>query len=88
MAFIQIGETALRSPHGEPLPSVPLYIKACDELRLGLVDDFKKDICGFFYEHYKKEPIAIKNSADTLPTTPTEFTAKHGTISITQNDAE
>lgn len=30
--FIQVGVTALRSPLGDPLPSVPLYIKA-DQLK-------------------------------------------------------
>ena len=30
--FIQVGVTALRSPTGEVLPSVPLYIKA-DQLK-------------------------------------------------------
>ena len=28
--YIQVGETALRSPTGEYLPSVPLYVKADD----------------------------------------------------------
>lgn len=56
--FIQIGVTALRSPTGDFLPSVPLYIKADHLKQSGLTqaeENVLHDVSGVFAEKYEKQ---------------------------------
>ena len=56
--FIQVGVTALRSPTGEVLPSVPLYIKADQLKQSGLTqteEKLLKDVSGVFAEHRNQQ---------------------------------
>lgn len=49
--FIQVGVTALRSPTGDFLPSVPLYIKADKLKQSGLTqveENLLRDVSGIF----------------------------------------
>ena len=53
MAYIQIGVTALRTPDGEFLPSVPLFVETDDLQKSGLTptsENAIKEIAGFFVE--------------------------------------
>lgn len=53
--FIQVGVTALRSPTGEFLPSVPLYIKADNLKQSGLTqaeENLLRDVSGLFAEKH------------------------------------
>ena len=53
MAYIQIGMTALRTPDGEFLPSIPLFVNTDDLEKSGLVPSSEnaiKEIAGFFVE--------------------------------------
>lgn len=57
--YIQIGVTALRSPTGEFLPSVPLYIKTDEAVKAsGLTspeEDLIHDVASVFaVEHYSR----------------------------------
>ncbi len=55
--FIQVGVTALRSPTGEFLPSVPLYIKADKLKQSGLAqveENLLCDISGIFAEKHQQ----------------------------------
>lgn len=55
--FIQVGVTALRSPTGDFLPSVPLYIKADKLKQSGLAQAEEKllrDVSGVFAEKHKE----------------------------------
>ena len=61
--FIQVGVTALRSPTGEVLPSVPLYIKADQLKQSGLTqaeEKLLKDVSGVFAEHRNKQSQSKK----------------------------
>lgn len=63
--FIQVGVTALRSPTGEVLPSVPLYIKAEQLKQSGLTqaeEKLLKDVSGVFAEHRNKQNQENKRS--------------------------
>ena len=52
--YIQIGVTALRDPAtGEPLPAVPLYIKATPEAKRG-EETMIKDIAGIFADKMRQ----------------------------------
>lgn len=56
--FIQIGITALRSPTGDILPAVPLYIKADQLKQSGLTRAEKNaltDVSGIFSEKIKEK---------------------------------
>ena len=64
--FIQIGITALRSPTGEFLPAVPLYIKADKLKQSGLTQEEENilhDISGLFVKpkENKKEDKKCRN---------------------------
>ena len=63
--FIQIGITALRSPTGEFLPAVPLYIKADKLKQSGLTQEEENilhDISGLFVKpKNKKEDKKCRN---------------------------
>lgn len=55
--YIQIGVTALRSPTGDPLPAVPLYIKDTQLKQSGLTqaeESLMHDISGIFAEKHKE----------------------------------
>lgn len=63
--FIQIGVTALRSPTGEFLPSVPLYIKADKLNKSGLSqaeEDVLHNVAGVFAE--KHEQLTSRNNKE------------------------
>ena len=45
--YIQVGETALRSPTGEYLPSVPLYVKA-EDMEPEAAEKLEMDIARLF----------------------------------------
>ena len=56
--FIQVGITALRSPTGDFLPSVPLYIKADQLKQSGLTqaeENVLNDVSGIFAEKYDEQ---------------------------------
>lgn len=56
--FIQIGITALRSPTGDILPAVPLYIKADQLKQSGLTqaeENALTDVSGIFSEKIKEK---------------------------------
>lgn len=60
--FIQVGVTALRSPTGDFLPSVPLYVKADKLKQSGLAqaeENLLHDISGIFAE--KCQQIKTQN---------------------------
>ncbi len=55
--YIQVGVTALRSPKGDFLPSVPIYIKADQLKNSGLTqaeENVLHDISGFFAEKHQE----------------------------------
>ncbi len=61
--FVQVGVFALRSPQGEFLPSVPLYIKATDAVKTsessGLsvaeeITETSRDVARLFAEKHKQ----------------------------------
>lgn len=55
--FIQVGVTALRSPTGDFLPAVPLYIKADKLKQSGLSQPEEKllrDVSGVFTDKFKE----------------------------------
>ena len=70
--FIQVGVTALRSPTGEVLPSVPLYIKADQLKQSGLTraeEKLLKDVSGVFAEHrneQNQEKRKVKNEKSNI----------------------
>ena len=67
IAFVQIGETALRSPTGEPLQNVPLYVLRDDANKLQIDNENNiRDICEFFQSKYK--PPGQRNSESPPPT--------------------
>lgn len=56
--YIQVGVTALRSPTGEPLSAVPLYIKGTQLKNSGLTqaeENLMHDISGLFVEKHKEK---------------------------------
>ena len=63
MSYIQIGVTALRTPGGDFLPSVPLYAKAEDAA--GISEPDKRSIYerGTMVEEYKKEAERLEAEA-------------------------
>lgn len=56
-SFIQVGVTALRSPMGDFLPAVPLYIKS-DQLKQSKLtqseENLLRDVSGVFVDKYKQ----------------------------------
>lgn len=62
--FIQIGVTALRSPMGEFLPSVPLYIKSTQPIKdSGLTqaeENILHDVAGLFAEKHDQRTSVNK----------------------------
>ena len=53
MKYVQIGVTALRSPTGEFLPSVPMYIAVDDDSNTKkLLDEPLHEVSGIFAEKY------------------------------------
>lgn len=69
--FIQVGVTALRSPTGDFLPSVPLYIKADKLKQSGLTqaeENLLKDVSGVFadkHKQYTEKEKEVKKCQDT-----------------------
>jgi len=62
--FIQIGITALRTPTGSFLPSVPLYVEETNLCKSGLTPAHEEaihDIAGFFIERYNERLTRRKN---------------------------
>ena len=62
--YIQVGVTALRSPTGELLPAVPLYIKDTQLKNSGLTqaeENLMHDISGLFVEKYKEKQTKSQN---------------------------
>lgn len=56
--YIQVGVTALRSPTGDFLPSVPLFIKADKLKQSGLARSEEKllrDVSGVFVDKYRQQ---------------------------------
>ena len=71
--FVQIGETALRSPQGEPLYKVALFIKKSDADQINAnAESNLRDMCSYLNAEYQQEQ---KKPAATLPTKTTDFTA-------------
>ena len=53
MKYVQIGVTALRSPTGEFLPSVPMFIQVDDDKNTeDLLKESLHEISGIFAERY------------------------------------
>lgn len=56
-SFIQVGVTALRSPMGDFLPAVPLYIKS-DHLKQSKLtqseENLLREVSGVFVDKYKQ----------------------------------
>lgn len=54
--YIQVGVTSLRSPNGDFLPSVPLYIEVSDSTDKIILTEEQhlKDVSGIFVEKYQK----------------------------------
>ena len=63
MRYIQIAVTAMRTPGGDFLPSVPLYARAEDSA--GISEPDKRDLfeLGRMVEEYKKEAERIEAEA-------------------------
>ena len=63
MSYIQIGITALRTPGGDFLPSVPLYAR--EEDSAGISEPDKRDLfeLGRMVEEYKKEAERLEAEA-------------------------
>ena len=61
--FVQIGVTATRTPTGDFLPSIPLYIEVEHLCRSGLTpaqENAVRDIAGFFIEKLADEKSMMK----------------------------
>lgn len=63
MRYIQIGVTALRTPGGDFLPSVPLYAKAEDAAGISEPDKRYLFELGKMVEEYKKEAERLEAEA-------------------------
>ena len=63
MRYIQIGVTALRTPGGDFLPSVPLYAKAEDAAGISEPDKRCLFELGKMVEEYKKEAERLEAEA-------------------------
>lgn len=63
MRYIQIGVTALRTPGGDFLPSVPLYAKAEDAAGISEPDKRCLFELGKMVEEYKKEAERLETEA-------------------------
>ncbi len=64
--YIQVGVTALRSPTGEPLPAVPLYIKGDNLKSSGLTqaeENLLHDVSGLFAEKHEQLTAEKKNKS-------------------------
>ena len=63
MSYVQIGVTALRTPGGDFLPSVPLYAR--EEDSAGISEPDKRDLfeLGRMVEEYKKEAERLEAEA-------------------------
>lgn len=62
--YVQVGVTALRSPMGEPLPAVPIYIKQSQLKSSGLTqveEDLMHDVSGLFIEKHKEQQSKPQN---------------------------
>lgn len=56
--YIQVGVTALRSPTGDFLPSVPLFVRADKLKQSGLAQSEEKllrDVSGVFVDKYRQQ---------------------------------